>query len=69
MEPYRSLQPNAGRKLPVTEELAERIIVLPTGPNLPEEALTVVGDVCQLLSRRAAGTVLSDNKLRLRNVS
>jgi len=69
MEPYRSLQPNAGRKLPVTEELAERIVVLPTGPNLPEEAINVVGDVCQLLSRRAAGTALSDNKLRLRNVS
>lgn len=31
MEPYRSLQPNAGLLLPQTELLADRVIVLPTG--------------------------------------
>jgi dTDP-4-amino-4,6-dideoxygalactose transaminase len=31
MEPYRSLQPNAGLLLPETERIAARVIILPTG--------------------------------------
>jgi dTDP-4-amino-4,6-dideoxygalactose transaminase len=31
MEPYKSLQPNAGNLLPKTEEAASRILVFPTG--------------------------------------
>ena len=31
MEPYRTMQPEVGRELPVTEALAEQVIVLPTG--------------------------------------
>lgn len=31
MEPYKSLQPNAGMMLPVTEDVLERLLLLPTG--------------------------------------
>jgi dTDP-4-amino-4,6-dideoxygalactose transaminase len=31
MEPYRTEQPDAGRRLPVTERLADRVLQLPTG--------------------------------------
>ena len=54
MEPYQSLQPNAGLTLPVTEALSEQVIVLPTGPNLPVEVIDVVRDVCRVLSGRPA---------------
>lgn len=69
MEPYRSLQPNAGRTLPVTEELAARVIVLPTGPNLPVEAITTVREVCEVLSGRVAGLAPRQVQHSLRNAS
>jgi dTDP-4-amino-4,6-dideoxygalactose transaminase len=31
MEPYRTLDPGAGKMLPVTEALSERVLCLPTG--------------------------------------
>jgi dTDP-4-amino-4,6-dideoxygalactose transaminase len=37
MEPYRSLQPNAGLLLTETERVAARVIVLPTGQAVDEE--------------------------------
>ena len=46
MEPYRSLQPNAGLLLPETERIAARVIVLPTGQTVDEE--TVVR-VCEII--------------------
>ncbi len=45
MEPYRSLQPEAGASLPVTEQLAERVIVLPTGTSVSEDDTRVVTSV------------------------
>ena len=39
MEPYKSLQPNAGMTLSVTEEVAERILVLPTGTAANEHTI------------------------------
>jgi dTDP-4-amino-4,6-dideoxygalactose transaminase len=39
MEPYRSLQPNAGLLLPETERVAARVIVLPTGQAVDVEAV------------------------------
>jgi dTDP-4-amino-4,6-dideoxygalactose transaminase len=52
MEPYRSLQPNAGLLLPETERTAARVIVLPTGQTVDEG--TVVR-VCEFI-RNAATT-------------
>lgn len=46
MEPYRSLFPHAGLLLPHTEEVARRVIVLPTGTAVgPEE----ISDVCDII--------------------
>jgi dTDP-4-amino-4,6-dideoxygalactose transaminase len=50
MEPYRSLQPNAGLLLPETERIAARVIVLPTGQTVEEK--TVVR-VCEVIRKAA----------------
>jgi dTDP-4-amino-4,6-dideoxygalactose transaminase len=47
MEPYRSLQPNAGLLLPATERIAARVIVLPTGQEVDVDS---VQRVCKLIS-------------------
>lgn len=39
MEPYRSKQPSAGESLPITEEISEQVIVLPSGTSVSEEAI------------------------------
>jgi dTDP-4-amino-4,6-dideoxygalactose transaminase len=48
MEPYRSLQPNAGLLLPETERIATRVIVLPTGQSVNPE---IVADICSLIKQ------------------
>jgi dTDP-4-amino-4,6-dideoxygalactose transaminase len=50
MEPYRSLQPNAGLLLPETERIAARVIVLPTGQTVDEET---VARVCEIIRKAA----------------
>lgn len=45
MEPYKSLQPNAGLMLQTTEEVAEKIVVLPTGTTLGDKDLEKVVNV------------------------
>jgi dTDP-4-amino-4,6-dideoxygalactose transaminase len=37
MEPYASSDPAAGKRLAATEKLADKILVLPTGPSMSEE--------------------------------
>lgn len=46
MEPYRSCFPNAGEVLPHTEELSERVLILPTGPSVQKEQIV---QICQIL--------------------
>jgi dTDP-4-amino-4,6-dideoxygalactose transaminase len=48
MEPYRSLQPNAGLLLPETERIATRVIVLPTGQMVDVET---VHRVCKVIGK------------------
>ena len=48
MEPYRSLQPNAGLLLPETERIAARVIVLPTGQMVDVET---VHRVCKVIGK------------------
>ena len=44
MEPYRSKMPHAGSWLPVTEQLADRMLALPTGGDLgPAEVSRICG--------------------------
>ncbi len=42
MEPYRSLQPNAGLLLPETDRLASRVIVLPTGQHVDIDSVKLI---------------------------
>ena len=46
MEPYRSEYPDAGLKLPITESLAERVVVLPTGTAVSSQQIS---DICDLI--------------------
>ncbi|HOE67158.1 MAG TPA: DegT/DnrJ/EryC1/StrS family aminotransferase [Candidatus Hydrogenedentes bacterium] len=42
MEPYRTLYPEAGRNLPRTEEVAARVIVLPTGKAVDVATISII---------------------------
>lgn len=54
MEPYRSHYPNAGLLLPATEEVAARVVVLPTGMAVGTHEIELVcGILCAALSRTA----------------
>jgi dTDP-4-amino-4,6-dideoxygalactose transaminase len=46
MEPYRSLQPNAGLLLTETERVGSRVIVVPTGETVTSD---IVGRICALI--------------------
>ena len=46
MEPYRSLQPNAGLLLTETERISARVIVLPTGQTITNQ---IVENVCKII--------------------
>jgi dTDP-4-amino-4,6-dideoxygalactose transaminase len=45
MEPYRTLFPDAGATLPRTEEVASRIMVLPTGSAISEGNIETICDI------------------------
>ena len=45
MKPYRDLFPNAGVMLEQTQDVADRVIVLPTGTTLPEGAPDLIATV------------------------
>ncbi len=53
MQPFRSLYPHAGLLLPHTTDVAARVIVLPTGPTLPVDAIDTVADVIRALREAA----------------
>lgn len=44
VEPYRSEQPTAGRHLPVTEQLSDRVLALPTGTAVDATDIRVICD-------------------------
>jgi dTDP-4-amino-4,6-dideoxygalactose transaminase len=50
MEPYRTTQPDAWKRLPETERVAARVIVLPTGQMVNEET---VRRVCGIIRKAA----------------
>jgi len=45
MEPYRSLDPDAGNRLPNTEQLAQRVIVFPTGTGTSQQDIATIGQI------------------------
>jgi dTDP-4-amino-4,6-dideoxygalactose transaminase len=51
MEPYRTLFPDAGSKLPETERLAARVLILPTGTAIgPEEVQKISGVISTVIA-------------------
>jgi dTDP-4-amino-4,6-dideoxygalactose transaminase len=48
MEPYATNYPNAGLTLPLTEQLAERVMTLPTGTAVGEAEIS---GICQIIRR------------------
>ncbi len=61
MEPYRSYFPHAGLLLPVTEQLTQRVMTLPTGTAVTTKD---VSRICQLI--RFVSTHSAEINLRLR---
>jgi len=53
MEPYRSLQPNAGLLLPETERTAARVIVLPSGQVVTPPMVSTVCEIVRSALARA----------------
>lgn len=53
MQPYRELYPHAGLLLEQTESVAERVVVLPTGPGLPEGAVSAIAAVFRVVGAAA----------------
>lgn len=49
MKPYRELFPHAGLMLPNTQEVADRVVVLPSGATLGSEEIATVTMVIRLL--------------------
>ncbi len=45
MEPYLTEQPGAGAHLPATEQLAERVLVLPTGQSVSPDSIRIIGSI------------------------
>jgi dTDP-4-amino-4,6-dideoxygalactose transaminase len=54
MEPYLSLQPDAGLLLPNTDHVAERVIVLPTGQTMTTDTVGVVCETIRAALRQPA---------------
>jgi dTDP-4-amino-4,6-dideoxygalactose transaminase len=54
MEPYRSRFPDAGLRLTVTEMLAERVLVLPTGTAVAADEVSGVCEIIRLLVAHGA---------------
>jgi dTDP-4-amino-4,6-dideoxygalactose transaminase len=51
MEPYRSHDPNSGARLPVTERLADRVLLLPTGTSVGREEIQTICRIIQAAVR------------------
>ena len=54
MEPYRSLFPDAGSRLPETEKLVQRVLVMPTGTAVSREDISKLCDIVETVVRNGA---------------
>jgi dTDP-4-amino-4,6-dideoxygalactose transaminase len=54
MEPYRSYFPHAHLLLPVTEEVAKRVLVLPTGTSVSPEQISIICSIIRIAVENAA---------------
>ena len=51
MKPYSELYPHAGLLLSVTEDVADKVMVLPTGMSVKEEHIRLIASVIRVCSR------------------
>jgi dTDP-4-amino-4,6-dideoxygalactose transaminase len=51
MEPYRTLYPNTGRDLPVTEALCASVMTLPTGTAVTRDDIRTIADVVRFAAK------------------
>ena len=51
MQPYAQLYPHAGLVLPMSELVASRVLVLPSGTTLPPGTAACIADIMRVLSR------------------
>ncbi len=61
MEPYRSLYPKAGSNLTATEEVARRLLQLPTGTAIGEDE---IGRICRIIRLVLAEGIRVTDQLR-----
>jgi dTDP-4-amino-4,6-dideoxygalactose transaminase len=54
MEPYRTSNPHAGETLPVTVELANAVMALPTGTAVNDNDIAAICEVVRFATRRGA---------------
>lgn len=52
MLPYRKLYPHAGMLLPHTIEVANRVVVLPTGSDVTIEGVRLIGSLLRILGKK-----------------
>jgi hypothetical protein len=60
MEPYRSLYPHAGLLLPVTQRVAERVLLLPTGTTVSAEAVKTICGIVRMAIDQRIDVLLAD---------
>jgi dTDP-4-amino-4,6-dideoxygalactose transaminase len=60
MQPYVSIMPDISARLPVTERLARRVLVLPTGTAVSDEQIEII---CRLLRLAVANGAEATEKL------
>jgi dTDP-4-amino-4,6-dideoxygalactose transaminase len=53
MEPYRSLYPDAGLRLPETERMVERLLCLPTGTGIDASEIRKICEILRMVVREA----------------
>jgi len=54
MKPYRELYPHAGLVLPNTQQVADRVVVLPTGTTMSREMVETVAAVIRTVVEGSA---------------
>jgi len=50
MQPYRELFPHAGLLLPITQQVADRVVVLPTGTGVSEIDISIVAKIIRVMA-------------------
>jgi dTDP-4-amino-4,6-dideoxygalactose transaminase len=64
MQPYASTMPSVGERLPVTERLARRVLVLPTGTAVTGEQIEIICGISRFAILHAGETIEKLHGLR-----